>query len=138
MKTLLFVILATLILFAGIGLYIYELNCMTKMFFISIDSIQTDIKSNNWEMCENQVNKLEAEWKEKKKLLSAFTDHGDLDNAEETMCELKTSIFHRNVEESLKSAEKLRVYFWRIQENESPTWENILKYSLVGGVVHNM
>lgn len=127
MKTFITAIVVTLLLLFGICGYIVYLNSAADTFLSLTNSVTECAEQNEWETCQKKAEQLEKMWKEKKDMLCAFTDHGDLDKMEQTIYEVKESVRYRDEEETVRYAAVLVSIIERLRDNESITWENILK-----------
>ncbi len=127
MKTFITAIIVTLILLSGIFGYIVYLNSAADAFLSLTNDVAEHAEQKEWEACQKKTEQLEKIWKEKKDILCAFTDHGDLDKMEQTIYEMKESVRYRDEEETVRYAAVLISIIERLRDNESITWENILK-----------
>lgn len=129
MKTFITAITVTILLLSGITSYLIYHNNTTKTFSDLTTKIISSVSKEEWDMCEEHIQKFEDKWKKQKNVLSAFTDHEDLDSVEQTLKELKESIRYKNKEDTSRYASVLLTMIERLEKNELPTWENILRHT---------
>ncbi len=138
MKMLLTVMLSAFIIISGIVVYVVYLNHISNTFIICVNTITKSAEENNWELAKENTEQLWDKWNKEKKILAAFTDHGDLDEVEKSICELRESVMHQNIETTARFASVLQILMERLKENEYPSWSNILKNAQFRHNMHNM
>ena len=129
MKTFISALLVALVLLGGIGVYILYLDRAAEEFVVLTKEVATYSDAEDWVNCNKKMNDLEQTWKKKNKILRAFTDHDDLDKAEQTLFELKESVRFQNKENTARFSAVMLRFIERLTDNESPTWENILRHT---------
>lgn len=127
MKTFIASIVVLVTMLLGICLYAFYLTNVVDEFKGSINQIQKTATEKQWEECKKNTEELTKKWESRKKVLSFFTDHGDLDDVEKTLSELQTSVLFCNPSDAVMYSSMLHVLMERLVENEMPTLENILK-----------
>jgi len=138
MKTFISASIAAILLLSGITMYIFHLGKTTQVFCDNLELIYSVSKAEDWEQCLSLINKTEQIWLSKKTVLCAFTDHEELDEIEKTLSKLKESIMHQDKKDTRSYTSVLRILFKRLNENELPTWENILKHTPRNNEFHRM
>ncbi len=138
MKMLVTVILSAVVIISSVIGYVYYLNHVTDIFMDFINSITASVNENNWDQAKETAGQLLHKWKKEKNILSAFTDHGDLDEIERGICELHKSVMYQNKETTARFASVLQILIERLKENEYPSWENVLKTAQFRHNMHNM
>lgn len=126
MKTFLLAGLVAVFVLAGSSVYIYYLNQITKSLDESALKIEALAENENWKACLKEVKNLQENWNKQKDILSAFTDHSELDQIKKTMNNLAEGVRFQDLEETLLHAKEFRILTDRMRENEYPTIENIL------------
>ncbi len=126
MKTFIASIVVLVTMLVGICLYAFHLTNVVGEFIDSINQIQKTATEKQWEECKKNMEELTKKWESRKKVLSFFTDHGDLDEVEKTLSELQTSVKFCNPSDAVMYSAMLHVLMERLIENEMPTLENIL------------
>ena len=126
MKTFLLAIVVTVLVLTGMCFYIHYLNETTRAFDESAKRIEEFMEEKNWDACQKEVESLQENWKKQNNILSAFTDHAELDEIKKTINEISACVRFKNVEETHLHTKKLRILTDRMRENEYPTFENIL------------
>lgn len=126
MKTFLLAIAVTVFVITGTCFYIHYLNETTRAFDESAKRIEAFVEENDWDACKKEVEKLENNWKKQNKILSAFTDHAELDEIKKTLNVLSESVRFHDSEETHLHTKELRILTERMRENEYPTLKNIL------------
>ena len=117
-------VLTTMLL--GICLYSNYLTNFVEDITEDITQIQHTATDNRWDACKQKTKELTEKWESHKKALCFFTDHGDLDEVEKGLSELKTSTDFLDEADTIMYASKLYVLLDRLLKNEQPTLENIL------------
>ena len=138
MKTFISALSGTLVLLGGIIIYILYLNHAADEFVALTKEVATYADLEEWENCSKKMQDLEQTWNRKNKILRAFTDHDDLDKAEQTLFELKESVKFQNQENIARFSSVMLSFIERLTDNESPTWENILRHTPKGQSRHKM
>lgn len=126
MKTFLLAGLVAVFVLAGSSVYIYYLNQITKSLDESALKIEALAENEDWKACLKEVKNLQENWNKQKDILSAFTDHSELDQIKKTMNNLAEGVRFQDLEETLLHAKEFRILTDRMRENEYPTIENIL------------
>ena len=127
MKTFIIAIIATSVILSGIFVYIFYMNHTMETFLSLTNAVAEYAQKEEWNQCHQTVKQLEQEWSKRKNLLCAFTDHGDLDKMEQELYEMSKCVFYQNEEDVVRCATILASIIERVKDNESITWENILK-----------
>ena len=126
MKTFLLAISVAAIVISGTCIYIHYLNKTTHEFDESAKRIEQFAKDKDWDACKKEVQNLQENWNQQNNILSAFTDHAELDEIKKTINELSECVLFRDFEETHLHTRELRILTDRMRENEYPTLENIL------------
>jgi len=126
MKTFIASIVVLVTMLLGIFLYLNYLTNVVDELMCFIEQIQQTATEKHWSDCSENIKELKKMWDKHKKVLCFFTDHGDLDEVEQALSKLQTSVQFCNVSDSLKYSAMLNVLLKRLVENEMPTTENIL------------
>ena len=135
MKTFIASIVVLVTMLLGICLYSYYLTNVVDELIYSAKQIQQTASEKHWPDCSKNIKELTEKWDEHKKVLSFFTDHGDLDEVEQTISELQTCIQFYNATDATMYSAKLNVLLERLIENEMLTLENIL---MINTETHNL
>lgn len=126
MKTFLLAISVAVFVLTGTCFYIHYLNNTTREFDVSAEKIEQFSKEKDWDACKKEVKLLKKNWKKQNGILSAFTDHAELDEIKKTINELSECVRFREFEEAQLHTKELRILTERLRENEYPTIKNIL------------
>lgn len=129
MKTFMIAISVTLVMICGICFYVSYLNKTAQVFLDLTKEISRLADIEEWEMCQEKINRLKDNWKKHKKTLSAFTDHSALDTISRTIQEIEKTVAFCDREETVVYANVLLIQIKRLVEDERPTWENILRHT---------
>lgn len=129
MKTFISALLVAMILLSGIVAYIFFLNQTAEKFITLTKEVAAYADFEDWENSSKKMQELEHIWKQKNNILRAFTNHDDLDQAEQTLFELKESVKFQNKENTSRFSAVMLSFIERLTDNESPTWENILRHT---------
>lgn len=131
MKTFVISIFVLFFMLFGIGKYIDYVSDITEELDECVCQISNLAKENLWEDCNIYVVKLLATWENSKKILYVFMDHGDIDEIESTIFKLKESAYFQDTHNTVIHASVLLRQIKRIEEDELPSYENILQKNTI-------
>lgn len=138
MKTFISALTVAVVLLGGIVTYILFLNHAADEFVALTKEVAAYANLEDWTECNKKMQDLEKMWNQKNNILRAFTDHDDLDKAEQTLFELKESVKFQNQENAARFSAVMLSLIERLTDNESPTWENILRHTPKKASKHKM
>ncbi|MBQ6143771.1 MAG: DUF4363 family protein [Clostridia bacterium] len=126
------------VLWAGILAVFSVISCIFLMFYIinisdktvdSIKSIQQDFSTSNFKSAHKKAEKLNDYWEENQHILSIMVHHEMLEEIEQSITLIKTSI---DISQDPKNdnfwieSNKATIYLENLREVEIPTLGNIL------------
>ena len=126
------------VIWAGILAVFSVISCILFMFYIinvsdkaieSIKSIQQDFSASNFKSAHKKAEKLNDYWEENQHILSIMVHHEMLEEIEESIALIKTSI---DISQDSKNdnfwveSNKASIYLENLREVEIPTLGNIL------------
>ncbi len=129
MKTFIIALLVLVILICGILTYCSYLKIIENDLMTIINSVKAEVYRNNWEKSYQYYEELEDKWSKNEGILAMFNDHGELDEIELVLGDLKESISHQDSEHTLKAIAETKTLLERLRKNESLSLENILGLS---------
>ncbi len=131
MKTFIISMIVAVAMLSGFICYIGYINTTTGELTEIVKDVSYYAKENNWDKCNEKVNKLVNTWNSHEKILCSFTDHGDLDEIKRAIRELKESAYYKDTQNTVMYSSVLVVLIERLTENEMPKLENVLKTNTV-------
>ncbi len=129
MKTFVVCLILMVCMLSGTVLYINYLTSITDSMNKIVDTIKRSSEKNEWELSMKEAEQLVKLWDKNEKFLSAFTDHGDLDEVKTTIYELQEKVKEKKKDDVLLSVTDLNIFIERLVKNEIPNLENILRHT---------
>lgn len=126
MKTFIISIFTFLIILILITCFLFFLKDTTNDLTYQIDKILIEVDKENWTLAENEYLLLEKNWKKKKKLLEAFSNHSKTDQISVLIKEMNVLIDSNNQNQIKLYCDKIKLLFHLLYDDELPTFENII------------
>lgn len=126
MKTFIASIITFFVILISVVLYIFFLRSSAIGFTDYTDKIVSSAKAENWEICNEKYEEFNKRWQKKRKWYEAFVNHHDTEYITDLVLELKYQIEFKNKKQVIIYAAKLNEVYWRIYDDEIPTFENIV------------
>lgn len=118
-----------IVVIAIIGVWLYTFDSIedyTTVMTKDLDTLESTIQDNNWEIASNQFESIKAKWNKTRKIWTVLLDHHEIDNIDLSMSKAEKYILSKDLPLTLGEVETLRQLFLIVQENESLTLTNIL------------
>ncbi len=126
MKVFISAILILVVMFAGSGFYVYNLDHKIEYLDEQIGYLETAVHDEDWEKSHNVQEKLMREWTKAEKQFKTFIEHYDTDEIYRVLHEIKGYVAFHDKEKALVKIGVLHILLNRIPENERLTLANIL------------
>ncbi len=126
MKTFIASIITFFVILSSVTVFIYCLNISTNNFSLVLDEIITDAKNENWTSCKENCDTLKTEWDKNKKWYEALKNHNDTNLINNLLLNLSLNVEFKERKSVIITANKLRLVFEDIYDDELPTLENII------------
>lgn len=129
MKTFISSLIVLLCIIIGVGIYSAYLDSVVTDLQESLGDLYDYIKSEDWENCKTEADKLSEKWSEYETVLAMFNDHEDVDKVKLSINALKENVKFKDKKHTSKSLSETKILLERLNKNETFTLENVLELS---------
>ncbi len=114
------------VLIGSIIVYDWILANKEQNFDALAQGLQQAITQQELEEANNYITKMEENWNTTRNMLMAFSEHEDLNNAEERLKNLRSAYVYKDWQEMYKELEVFQMLLKNEFESAKPTLTNIL------------
>ena len=126
LKTFIGTMLLLVVLIGSIIVYDWILANKEQNFDALAQGLQQAITQQELEEANNYITKMEENWNTTRNMLMAFSEHEDLNNAEERLKNLRSAYVYKDWQEMYKELEVFQMLLKNEFESAKPTLTNIL------------
>jgi len=120
------IMVAITIIFIGFAVWTqHSLAASAEKLEQRLNSLESAIKDDNWEMANDQLESFNQLWRKTKNSWQIFINHEEIDNIDATLAKIKQLVSLKAKADSLSEISALRLFIIHIPQKESLCLVNI-------------